>query len=114
MSNSILDTFENPNVGREYEVNFNIPEFTCLCPLTGQPDFAHFYITYIPDKLCIELKSLKLYFFSFRDKSGFHEAITNQVLNDLISKIDPIYMQITGEFFVRGGISTTVVVEHNK
>tara|TARA_B100000029_G_C17192470_1_gene821187 strand:+ start:211 stop:555 length:345 start_codon:yes stop_codon:yes gene_type:complete len=114
MNNNILETFENPKIDREYTINFEIPEFTCLCPLSGQPDFATLNIEYIPDMLCIELKSLKLYFFTYRDKPGFHEDITNKILDDLVKLISPKYMNITAEFNVRGGIYTTVNVTHNK
>tara|TARA_Y100000590_G_C15742319_1_gene1020716 strand:- start:1718 stop:2062 length:345 start_codon:yes stop_codon:yes gene_type:complete len=114
MNNNILETFENPKIDREYTINFEIPEFTCLCPLSGQPDFATLNIEYIPDMLCIELKSLKLYFFTYRDKPGFHEDITNKILDDLVKLINPKYMNITAEFNVRGGIYTTVNVTHNK
>tara|TARA_B100000287_G_scaffold434719_1_gene500080 strand:+ start:12365 stop:12709 length:345 start_codon:yes stop_codon:yes gene_type:complete len=114
MNNNILETFENPKIDREYTINFEIPEFTCLCPLSGQPDFATLNIEYIPDMLCIELKSLKLYFFTYRDKPGFHEDITNKILDDLVKLISPKYMNITAEFNVRGGIYTTINVTHNK
>ncbi len=114
MNNNILETFENPKIDREYTINFEIPEFTCLCPLSGQPDFATLNIEYIPDVLCIELKSLKLYFFTYRDKPGFHEDITNKILDDLVKLISPKYMNITAEFNVRGGIYTTINVTHNK
>lgn len=114
MNNNILETFENPKIDREYTINFEIPEFTCLCPLSGQPDFATLNIEYVPDMLCIELKSLKLYFFTYRDKPGFHEDITNKILDDLVKLISPKYMNITAEFNVRGGIYTTVNVTHNK
>ncbi|MEC7885433.1 MAG: preQ(1) synthase [Pseudomonadota bacterium] len=114
MNNNILETFENPKIDREYTINFEIPEFTCLCPLSGQPDFATLNIEYIPDMLCIELKSLKLYFFTYRDKPGFHEDITNKILDDLVKLISPKYMNITAEFMVRGVIYTTVNVTHNK
>ena len=89
MSHNILETFENPNIDRDYTINFEIPEFTSLCPKTSQPDFANILIEYIPDKLCVELKSLKLYFVSFRDKPGFHEDLTNQILDDLVQLLDP-------------------------
>ena len=114
MSNNILETFENPKIDREYTINFEIPEFTSLCPKTGQPDFANILIEYIPDKLCVELKSLKLYFVSFRDKPGFHEDLTNQILDDLVKLLNPKYMHINAEFNVRGGIYTSVSVTHEK
>lgn len=107
-----LETFPNPSPGRDYEVHFECPEFTCVCPKTGQPDFATLSISYVPDKLCVELKSLKLYLWSFRDEGHFHEAVTNRILDDLLALLDPRSMRIEGEFNVRGGISTTVVVEH--
>ena len=104
MSNNILETFENPKIDREYTINFEIPEFTSLCPKTGQPDFANILIEYIPDKLCVELKSLKLYFVSFRDQPGFHEDLTNKILDDLVGLLDPKYMNINAEWNVRGGV----------
>jgi 7-cyano-7-deazaguanine reductase len=107
-----LDTFPNPRHGREYEIRFECPEFTCLCPKTGQPDFATLRIRYVPDALCVELKSLKLYLWSFRDEGHFHEDVTNRVLDDLVAAIAPRRMTIEGDFLVRGGIHTTVVVEH--
>jgi len=108
----LLETFPNPNTDRDYTINFEIPEFSCLCPKTGQPDFAVLEIDYIPDNLCVELKSLKLYIWSFRDHGAFHEAVTNKILNDLVATISPRYMNIVAEFNVRGGIYTTVTVEH--
>ena len=108
----LLETFPNPNTDRDYTINFEIPEFSCLCPKTGQPDFAILEIDYIPDNLCVELKSLKLYIWSFRDHGAFHEAVTNKILNDLVATISPRYMNIVAEFNVRGGIYTTVTVEH--
>ena len=109
-----VSTFPNPAPERDYEIAFDCPEFTCLCPLTGQPDFAHFRIRYIPDKRCIELKSLKLYLWSFRNEGAFHEAVTNQILGDLVKATSPRHMTVEGEFFVRGGISTKVTATHNK
>lgn len=109
-----LDTFPNPNPERDYEIEFNCPEFTCLCPKTGQPDFASFDIVYVPDKLCVELKSLKLYLWSFRDEGHFHEAVTNRIANDIISTIEPRKLEIIGTFNVRGGIYTSVHVKHEK
>ncbi len=114
MSNNILETFENPNIDRDYTINFEIPEFTSLCPKTSQPDFANILIEYIPDKLCVELKSLKLYFVSFRDKPGFHEDLTNQILDDLVKLLDPKFMNINAEWNVRGGIYTSVNATHEK
>ena len=114
MSNNILETFENPNIDRDYTINFEIPEFTSLCPKTGQPDFANILIEYIPGKLCVELKSLKLYFVSYRDQPGFHEDLTNKILNDLVALLDPKYMNINAEWNVRGGIYTSVSATHEK
>ena len=114
MSNNILETFENPNIDRDYTINFEIPEFTSLCPKTGQPDFANILIEYIPDKLCVELKSLKLYFVSYRDQPGFHEDLTNKILDDLVALLDPKYMNINAEWNVRGGIYTSVSATHEK
>ena len=103
-----LETFPNPHPERDYEIFFTCPEFTCLCPKTGQPDFACFEITYVPDKLCVELKSLKLYFWSFRDEGHFHEAVTNRVLDDLVKLLSPRRMEVYGDFNVRGGIHTRI------
>ena len=114
MSNNILETFENPNIDREYTINFEVPEFTSLCPKTGQPDFANILIEYIPDKLCVELKSLKLYFVSYRDQPGFHEDLTNKIMDDLVALLDPRYMNINAEWNVRGGIYTSISVTHEK
>jgi 7-cyano-7-deazaguanine reductase len=105
-----LDTFSNPNPGRDYEIRFDCPEFTCLCPKTGQPDFATIKIEYVPDRLCVELKSLKLYLWSFRDEGAFHEAVTNRIADDIIAAIGPRRLIVTGRFNVRGGISTDVTV----
>ncbi len=107
-----LETFANPSQERDYEIRFDCPEFTCLCPLTGQPDFATFRISYVPDELCIELKSLKLYLWSFRDEGAFHEKVTNQIADDIIAAIRPRKLRVEGDFAVRGGIGTVVVVEH--
>lgn len=107
-----LETFHNPNPERDYTIRIEVPEFTCLCPKTGQPDFATFIIEYVPNELCIELKSLKLYMWSFRDEGAFHEAVTNQILSDLVNACAPRYLRLSGEFNVRGGIYTTVVVDH--
>ena len=109
-----LETFENPNAKRDIHIHMQIPEFTCLCPKTGQPDFATLYLDYIPDKTCVELKSLKLYIWSFRDEGCFHEAVTNSILDDLVQATDPRFMRLTAKFFVRGGIFTNVVAEHTK
>lgn len=107
-----LETFENPQPERDYSIRIQVPEFTCLCPKTGQPDFAELAVEYIPDRLCVELKSLKLYVWSFRDEGAFHEAVTNRILEDLVAATHPRFMRLTAEFNVRGGIYTTVVVEH--
>ena len=107
-----LETFANPNSGREFTIRIKVPEFTCLCPLTGQPDFASFDIEYVPDKLCVELKSLKLYMWSYRDEGAFHEAVTHTVLDDLVTATKPLFMRITAHFNVRGGIYTDIIVEH--
>ncbi|MEN8261381.1 MAG: preQ(1) synthase, partial [Pseudomonadota bacterium] len=104
-----LETFENPRCGRDYTIRIDVPEFTCLCPKTGQPDFATITIHYVPDRLCVELKALKLYMWSFRDEGAFHEAVTNQILDDLVQTLAPNFIRITAEFNVRGGIYTTVV-----
>ena len=109
-----LDTFENPQTETDYTIRIRIPEFTCLCPLTGQPDFAKFLIEYVPDNLCVELKALKLYMSSFRDKGAFHEAITNEILSDIATLLKPRFMRIVADFNVRGGIFTHVIVEHRK
>jgi len=109
-----LDTFPNPNPERDYHIRIDSPEFTCLCPKTGQPDFAEIKLDYVPDRLCVELKSLKLYYWSFRNEGHFHEQVTNQIANDLIRALDPRYLKVTAVFNVRGGIYTTVEVEHRK
>ena len=109
-----LDTFDNPHPERDNTIRIDVPEFTCLCPKTGQPDFATFHIEYVPDKLCVELKSLKMYMWSFRDEGAFHEAVTNQILGDLVAACQPRFMRLTGEFNVRGGIYTSVIVEHRQ
>lgn len=105
-----LETFPNPAVDRDYEISFDCPEFTCLCPLTGQPDFARFTIRYLPDRLCLELKSLKLYLWSYREQGAFHEAVTNQILDDLVKVTRPRRVQVEGDWFIRGGIGTKVSV----
>ena len=109
-----LETFPNPNPARDYLVHIELPEFTCLCPLTGQPDFAVLLLQYVPDRLNVELKSLKLYIWSYRDRGAFHEAVTNQVLDDLRTALQPRFMRLTSRWNVRGGITTTVVAEHRK
>ena len=111
---SILDTFSNPHPQRNYTIRFVFPEFTSVCPVTGQPDFATITIEYVPDKLCVEMKSLKLYFFSFRDKGIFYEAVTNQILDDLVAILKPRRMTVIGNFAVRGGTAGTVTVEYQK
>lgn len=107
-----LDTFPNPRPGRDYEIAFDAPEFTCLCPKTGQPDFATIRITYTPEETCVELKSLKLYLWSFRDEGHFHEAVTNQILDDLVAASQPRRMTVEGDFWVRGGIKTVVTATY--
>lgn len=107
-----LETFDNPNPERDYTIRVRIPEFTCLCPKTGQPDFATLYLDYVPDRLCIELKSLKNYIWSYRDQGAFHEAVTNRILDDLAAACAPRYMRISAEFNVRGGLYTKVVAEN--
>ncbi len=107
-----LETFENPEPGRDYTIRVRIPEFTCLCPKTGQPDFANLLLEYVPDRRCVELKSLKLYVWSYRDVGAFHEAVSNRILDDLVTACAPRFMRLTAEFNVRGGIYTTVVAEH--
>ena len=107
-----LETFPNPEPGRDYLVHIEIPEFTCLCPLTGQPDFAHLSLDYIPEKKNLELKALKLYMWSYRDQGVFHEAVTNKLLNDMLKAIAPRFMRLTARWYVRGGIFTTVIAEH--
>jgi 7-cyano-7-deazaguanine reductase len=108
-----LETFPNPNPERDYEISFECPEFTCLCPLTGQPDFATIRIRYVPDRTCVELKSLKLYLWSYRDAGAFHEAVTNRILDDLVAACRPRAMTVTGDFYVRGGIHTVVTASHD-
>ena len=107
-----LDTFDNPNIARDYSIKITLPEFTCLCPKTGQPDFAKLFLEYVPHKKCVELKSLKMYIWSFRDEGAFHEAVTNQILDDLVNAINPKYMKLKAVFNVRGGVYTTVVCDY--
>lgn len=107
-----LETFVNPNPGRDYTIHIEIPEFTCLCPKTGQPDFATINLEYVPNELCVELKALKLYMWSFREQGAFHEAVTNEILDDIVAATSPRFMRVRAEFNVRGGIYTTVVAEH--
>lgn len=109
-----LETFANPEPGRDYNIHIDCPEFTCLCPRTGQPDFAVITIDYTPDERCVELKSLKQYIWSFRDEGHFHEKVTNMIADDLIRAIDPRKLKVEAEFNVRGGIYTSVTVEHEK
>ena len=109
-----LETFPNPSPERDFTIRIDVPEFTCLCPKTGQPDFALLELEYVPDQLCVELKSLKLYIVSYRDQGAFHEAVTNKILDDLVSVTQPRFMRLTATFNVRGGIYTTVVAEHIK
>ncbi len=109
-----IEVFLNPHPDRDYEINMECPEFTCLCPKTGQPDFAVILIHYVPDKQCIELKSLKLYLWSYRNEGGFHEKVVNQILDDLVAACKPRRMKVTGDFNVRGGIHTSVTVEYAK
>jgi len=107
-----LETFANPAPERDYTIRMSLPEFTCLCPRTGQPDFAALDLEYVPDRSCVELKSLKLYIWSFRDRGTYHEAVTNEILNTLVSALEPRYMRLAARFNVRGGITTTVVAEY--
>ena len=109
-----LQVFANPAPERDYVIRFDVPEFTCLCPLTGQPDFAHFTIDMICDALCVELKSLKMYFWSYRNEGAFHEKVTNTILDDIVQATDPRFIRITAKWYVRGGIYTNVVAEHRK
>lgn len=112
--NRELETFDNPKPERNYTIRMECPEFTCVCPKTGQPDFANFTIEYVPDLSCLEMKSLKLYFWSFRDEGHFHEAVTNQILDDLVSACRPRWMRLTGDFNVRGGMHPTITAEHGE
>ncbi len=107
-----LQSFPNPAPENDYTIRITVPEFTCLCPLTGQPDFANFVIEYIPEQNCVELKSLKMYFWTFREEGGFHEKLTNEILADLVKLTQPRFMRMTANWNVRGGIFTTVVAEH--
>ena len=109
-----LETFDNPTPDRDYTIRIEIPEFTCLCPKTGQPDFATLYLEYVPDQRCVELKSLKLYVWAYRDEGAFHEKVTNTILDDLVAATSPRFMRLTAKFNVRGGIYTTVVAEHRQ
>lgn len=107
-----LETFDNPTPERDYTIRIRLPEFTCLCPKTGQPDFATLQLEYVPETSCIELKSLKLYIWAFRDEGAFHEAVTNEILSDLVTACQPRFMRLTADFNVRGGVYTTIVAEH--
>lgn len=107
-----LETFDNPTPERDYTIRIRLPEFTCLCPKTGQPDFATLHLEYVPEASCIELKALKLYIWAFREEGAFHEAVTNQILSDLVSACEPRFMRLTADFNVRGGVYTSVVAEH--
>jgi len=109
-----IETFQNPNPGRDYTIRMQIPEFTCLCPRTGQPDFATLELEYVPAALCVELKSLKLYIWSFRDRGAFHEAVTNEIVDRLVTALDPRFLRLTARFNVRGGIYTTIVAERRR
>jgi 7-cyano-7-deazaguanine reductase len=109
-----LETFPNPKPERDFLIHMEIPEFTCLCPKTGQPDFAHFTLDYIADQRCVELKSLKLYMWSYRDEGAFHEAVTNRILDDLVAATEPRFMRLTARWYVRGGVFTNVVAEHRQ
>lgn len=108
-----LETFDNPQLQRDYTIRIRVPEFTCLCPKTGQPDFATLLFEYVPDKLCVELKALKLYIWAFREQGAFHEAVTNEILDDMVRLISPRFIRLTADFNVRGGIYTSVVAEHH-
>jgi len=112
MPSNQLEAIPNPNPRRDYEISFECPEFTCLCPRTGQPDFATIHIRYVPDRVCVELKSLKLYLWSFRNEGHFHEAVTNRILDDLVKTTRPRSMTVVGDFYVRGGIHTVVTATH--
>jgi len=109
-----LETFPNPNPDRDYEINISTPEFTCVCPMTGQPDFATITVNYVPDQRCVELKSLKLYFWSYRNEGAFHEKVTNTILDDLVQAISPRRATVTGDFNVRGGLHTIVTASYQK
>jgi 7-cyano-7-deazaguanine reductase len=109
-----IETFRNPSPGRDYTIRMQIPEFTCLCPRTGQPDFATLDLEYVPDQLCVELKSLKLYFWSFRGRGAFHEAVTNEIVDRLVASLDPHFLRLSARFNVRGGIYTTIVAERRR
>jgi 7-cyano-7-deazaguanine reductase len=114
LSRGVLETFPNPRPGRVFQIHFDTDEFTCICPMTGQPDFATIRISYTPDKLCVELKSLKLYLWSYRNEGAFHEDVTNGILDDLVGALKPRFCRVEGDFKIRGGIHTLVVAEHGK
>ena len=114
MPSKQLDVFPNPSPKRDYAIQFQVPEFTCLCPLTGQPDFAHFTIDMVADRLCVELKSLKMYFWSYRNEGAFHEKVTNDILDDIVKVTAPRFLRIHADWYVRGGIRTFVTAEHRK
>jgi 7-cyano-7-deazaguanine reductase len=109
-----LETFANPEVARDYTIRMQIPEFTCLCPRTGQPDFATLDLEYVPDRLCVELKSLKLYIWSFRDRGAYHEAVTNEIADQLLETLQPRFLRLAARFNVRGGIYTSIVAERRQ
>lgn len=109
-----LDTFPNPQPGRDYTIRMRIPEFTCVCPKTGQPDFATLHLDYVPEKTCVELKSLKLYMWSYRDEGAFHEKVTNAIVDDIVRAIAPRFLRLSADWFVRGGIRTHVTAEHRQ
>jgi 7-cyano-7-deazaguanine reductase len=113
-ANAVLETFANPAPERDYTIRMRIPEFSCLCPRTGQPDFATLKLEYVPNERCVELKSMKLYIWSFRSRGAFHEAVTNEILRDLVDATMPRYMRLVAEFNVRGGIYTSIVAEHRQ
>jgi 7-cyano-7-deazaguanine reductase len=113
-ASTTLETFDNPQPNRDFTIRIDIPEFTCLCPKTGQPDFATLHIEYVPDQTCVELKSLKLYVWSYRDEGAFHEAVTNRILEDLVAATHPRFMRLNARFNVRGGLYTTVIAEHRQ
>ncbi|MFM2397371.1 MAG: hypothetical protein RLZZ144_621 [Pseudomonadota bacterium] len=113
-ANKNLETFPNPQPARDYQIHMEIPEFTCLCPKTGQPDFATLILDYIADAQCVELKSLKLYMWSFRDEGHFHEDVTNRILDDLVAATQPRFMRLTAKFYVRGGVFTNIIAEHRQ
>jgi 7-cyano-7-deazaguanine reductase len=110
----LLESFPNPNPRRDYMIRMQIPEFTCLCPMTGQPDFANLFLDYVPDRKCVELKSLKLYIWSYRNEGAFHEAVANRICDDLVRLLSPRFLRLAARFFVRGGIFTSIIAEHRR